>query len=352
MGSPNDSGEASNPGIIACASSISAMVGSAAMPGGTIPNRACGAMLGLGVGNLLGPPLEFKSSWEIELHYPKGILHVDQHEKTEPMDDDRAQAVDLGDAIVAAGGDTDSLADDYTERLVIWADENGRGIGHLTGRVIALLELGHPPLEAARLDYEHNPIAPNGGMMRCAPVTVARYRQPELLVLGSAVTCGVTHYSAVCQWWCIILDAVIALLLQGRETNLLALMEATYADDAPDMPEQSQRGGIPEDVLSVIASGPSVPGDCPWLRNGRRLISHTLLAMQAGLWAAVVPLGFETTLREVVESGGDTHTKGANARAVLGARHGSSATPERWLDCVLEQQRIVTLNDSLLALPN
>ena len=44
-----------------------------------------------------------------------------------------------------------------------WARENGRGMGILTHRVIQELEVGHAPPDAARLVYESNPIAPNGG---------------------------------------------------------------------------------------------------------------------------------------------------------------------------------------------
>ena len=87
------------------------------------------------------------------------------------MDDDLAQAVELGEALVE-GGD---LVGGFADRLVTWARENGRDMGFLTARVIRELEAGHAPPEAARLVYEARPIAPNGGVMRCAPVALARH---------------------------------------------------------------------------------------------------------------------------------------------------------------------------------
>ena len=72
--------------------------------------------------------------------------------------------------------------------------------------------------------------------------------------------------------------------------------------------------------------------------------------MQAGLWAAVTPLGFEAALRQIVEAGGDTDTNGAVVGAVLGARYGASAIPQRWMDCIPQRGRIEALADNLLSL--
>ena len=262
------------------------------------------------------------------------------------MDDDLAQAVDLGEALLEGGDYIGSFAG----RLVTWARENGRGMGILTGRVIQELEAGHAPPEAARLVYESSPIAPNGGVMRCAPVAMARHRQPEMLVRDSAATCVVTHYAVTCQWSCIIVNSVIAMLLRGVEPDLPTLMSAAAADGAPDMLAVALDDGIPAGVLSAIEDGVPMVSDALWLRRQQMLIGHTLLAVQCGLWGAVTPLDLEAALRRVVEAGGDTDTNAAVAGAVLGARYGVSAIPERWLECVPGRDRIEGLADALIAL--
>ena len=140
------------------------------------------------------------------------------------------------------------------------------------------------------------------------------------------------------------------MLLRGAEPDLRSTMSAARADGAPDMLAISSGDGIPTEILSAIESGlPPMP-DASWLRQEQGLIGHTLLAMQAGLWAAVTPLPFESALRQVVEAGGDADTNGAVVGAVLGARYGATAIPQRWLDCIPERDRIEGLVRGLAAL--
>ena len=335
-----------DPNVVVVAPNVSALVGSAGGCEEGLRDRGRGVMLGLAVGNLLGLPMEGWSYREIDRWYPDGVRDIDASEAHRPMDDDLAQAVDLGEALLG-GGD---YVGEFGRRLVAWRRENGRGIGITTDRVIGVLEAGHRPPDAARIVYEGHPIAPNGGVMRCAPVALARFREPELLVSDSAATCVVTHYAATTQWSCIVINAVIALLLKGTEPDLSAQMSAASRDGCPDMFEAARRDGIPSDVLESIAGGGQAPEDCSWLRLDQRLIGHTLIALQAGLWAAVMPLGFEEALRQVVEAGGDTDTNGAVAGAVLGARYGASAIPGRWLDVIPQRGRVEGLADGLAGL--
>ena len=332
--------------IVTCAPNVSSLLESRTRSGEVLPDRARGVMMGLAVGNLLGLPVEGWHYREISRRYYEGIEEIDPLEAARPMDDDLAQAVDLGEALVEGG---DYVAG-FAGRLVTWARENGRGMGILTGRVIEALEEGYGVPDAARVVYESNPIAPNGGVMRCAPVALARHRQPGLLVSDSAETCAVTHHALTCQWSCIIVNSVIVTLLRGMEPDLHALMAAVSADDAPDLLATALADGIPPGVLSAIADGMPVASDASWLRCDQMLIGHTLIALQCGLWAAATPLGFEAALRQVVEAGGDTDTNAAVAGAVLGARYGTSTIPERWLECVPERDRIVGLADALIAL--
>ncbi len=335
-----------DPNIVTTAPTVASLLDSATCSRDGLRGRARGAMLGLAAGNLLGLPVEGWNHREIDRSYYEGVTDIDPREALRPMDDDLAQAVDLGEALLEGGDYVGSFAG----RLVTWARENGRGMGILTSRVIQELAAGHAPPGAARLVYESNPIAPNGGVMRCAPVALARHRQPEMLVRDSAATCVVTHYAVTCQWSCIMVNAVIAMLLRGVEPDLHALMYAAATDGAPDMLATALDDGIPAGVLSAIEDGAQVVPDCSWLRRQQMLIGHTLLAVQCGLWAAVTPLDLEAALRQVVEAGGDTDTNAAVAGAVLGARYGTAAIPGRWLECVPGRDRIEGLADALIAL--
>ena len=216
-------------------------------------DRARGTLLGLAVGNLLGLPVEGDRHDWIADDYPDGLTEIDSREADRPMDDDLAQAVDLGEAL-AGGGD---YVQQFADRLMIWARENGRGMGITTGEVIDELETGKPVPEPARIVYQRrNRIAPNGGVMRCAPVGVARCSDPGLLVADSALTCVVTHYAASCQWSCILVNAVVAALINGVAPDLPSLMAAARADGCPDLAAQANADGIPADTL-----GSPGPGD-------------------------------------------------------------------------------------------
>ena len=338
------------PAVITSAPNIASLLSSSAgMDDGlsVLQDRGRGALLGLAAGNLLGLPMEGASYRDIGRRYPEGVTEIDSLEVSRPLDDDLAQAVDLGEALLAGGDYTGEFA----QRLVRWRRENGRGIGITTSEVIDELERGRELPEPARIIYERkNRIAPNGGVMRCAPVALARYSAPELLVSDSAVTCAVTHIAPTCQWSCVIINTAIALLLRGITPDLRALLAAAQADGAPNLAAAASDDGIPSAVLDSVSSGYPVAAGPDWLRHDQRLIGHTLLALQAGLWAAVTPHNLEDALVGIVSAGGDTDTNGAVAGAVLGARYGASAIPQRWLDCIPQRERIETLAFRLLAM--
>ena len=339
----------SDPNIVSHAPHTAALLSESAdasVSAETLLDRARGAMLGLAVGNLLGLPVEGASHHDIAYWYPNGLSDPDPREARSPMDDDLAQAVELGEAL-ARGGD---YVSDFCNRLVAWLRENGRGCGSTTYRVISLIEEGMPYPEPARAVYERRRIAPNGGVMRCAPVGAARRRSPERLIGDSAATCAVTHYAPICQWSCIVINAVIALLLSGEEADSTAILAAARADGAPDLRAKAHADGIPSEVFDAVAAGESPPRDASWLRQDQHLIGHTLLAAQAGLWAAATPLSLDEALVDLVAGGGDTDTNAAVAGAVLGARYGAGAIPASWLSCIPERPRIEALADALASM--
>ena len=267
-----------------------------------LKDRALGMILGLAAGNLLGLPVEGWSRSEIAAQYPQGVTEVDPRERTLPMDDDLAQAAELAEALLHPGDHVQGFA----ERLVRWRKENGRGIGATTAAVIRLLEQGHEPPEAARRVYEQrNHIAPNGGIMRTAPVALARLNSPQLLVADSAQTCVVTHYAPACQWSCILLNSAIALLLQGSDPSPADLAAAAAFDGAP--PELGQR-------LRAVSQHPEA------LNLDQGLIGHTLLCLQAGMWALRTPLTFESALIRLVHFSAATmvHYSAADGQLSIG----------------------------------
>ena len=307
-------------------------------------DSAVGTMLGLAVGNLLGLGVEGCRYQDIAEEYPGGLRDIDPGEFTRPMDDDLAQAVGLAEAILAP----EDTVEKFAQFLLEWYVSNGRGCGFTTRKAIENLGSGLPPPEAAKALYDVRPIAPNGGVMRCAPVGAAYRLAPKKLIDVSVSTCTATHYAPTCRWSCILVKSALARLLNGSPPNLAAMFAGAEADGAGDLLGEARRDGIPSEVFAALSTGEDPPDSADWLYCDHNLIGHTLLAAQVGLWAAVTPLDFEAALVDVVNAGGDTDTNGAVAGAVLGARYGAGAIPERWLDCVRERERIASLAERLL----
>ena len=318
--------------------------GSVAAP---LTDRARGVMLGVVVGNLLGLPIEGRSRRQIQERYPSGVTEIRPTEMTKPLDDDPAQAMELAEALLEGGDPVERFA----ARLVAWSLLNGRGMGRTTRQSINQLKDKVPPPMAAYAVYRaKGENSPNGGIMRCAPVAIARRRHPELLVRDTADTCAVSHYAPASQWSCVIVNAAIAMLLSGATLDLRTLLEAARADGCPDLVAEARAAGVPTAFLENAARGRSSPGDTKWMRGNRGSNGHTVLTMQAGLWAATTPLSFEDALVALVSSGGDTDTNGALAGAVLGARYGASAIPSRWITHVAQRERLMNLADRLAQL--
>ena len=320
---------------------------SAGVEGDGLMDRARGVMLGVAVGNLLGLPVEGRSRHQIQELYPGGVRDIDPAEMYLPMDDDPAQAVELAEALLERG----DLLKRFAARLVTWRKVNGKGMGRFTRQSIAQLADRVPPSVASYAVFRaRGGTASNGGIMRCAPVAVARRGHPERLIRNSADTCAVTHYAPACQWSCIIINSVVAVLLAGNVPDLGRLLEAARADGCPDLMAAGQAGSIPTGMLSAAAAGKPSPADTFWMRGNRGPGGHTVLTLQAGLWAATTPLGFEDALVALVNAGGDADTNGALAGAVLGARYGASAIPPRWTGHVPQKDRLSNLGERLARL--
>ena len=320
-----------DPGIVRRSPHLADLVGSQPVTP-LDQDRARGVLLGLAVGNLLGLPVEGASRSTILRAYPAGLVEIDPRERNRPMDDDLAQAVDLAEALAH---DPDPVSG-FADRLIEWRSENGRGIGIMTSTVIDYLEVGLGVPSAARAFCQERgspETQPNGALMRCAPVALRYALEPDRLIEQTAATCAVTHFAPGAQWSCILVNAAIAMLVRGHEPNRDDLILAASQDGAP-AELIAWTLAIPEAINERIAE--------------ERVSGHTYLCMQAALWCLDTDDGLEDALTRIVNAGGDTDTNAAVAGAVLGARFGASAIPQRWLDCIPERERIEAATQVLL----
>ena len=282
----------------------------------TLRDRYRGTLLGLAVGNSLGIPVESWPSAEIRRRYPKGIREIDPLEVELPWDDDLAQAVIIAEAILEK--DT-LLHEDLAARLMAWFESNGRGMGSQTRAVINALRQGMLPSEAARLVWERDGGQPagNGAVMRCAPVAMRWPRKSAKLLEETENSARVTHYDPRCAWSAFAVNLAVAEALNGRTASIDFIAAALDA------------AGVGPHTLQAVreVSGRSLER----LRLDGTAIGFTLKAMQAGMWCLEHSADFEESLVTIIQAGGDTDTNGAVAGAILGALHGASSIPERWI---------------------
>lgn len=295
-------------------------------------DRYRGALLGLAVGNALGGPVEGRTAEDIRARFPDGLRDIPAQERDLPWDDDVAQAVILAEALL----ETDPLdVEDLARRLLRWFQESGRGIGLLTSQVLSRLAEGVPAADAAQEVWEEGGrrAAPNGAVMRCAPVALRWRREPERLVVETRTSAAVTHADPRCGWSAAALNLAIRALLDEEPLDLDAVAGALSE--------------APEEVREAIRAVEGVDGPEAIGLDGWDL-GYTIKAMQVGLWAASRE-DVEETLVAVVAAGGDTDTNGAVAGAAVGVRLGASEIPERWRTAVARSARLSELADRLLA---
>ncbi|MGD8698815.1 MAG: ADP-ribosylglycohydrolase family protein [Gemmatimonadales bacterium] len=296
-------------------------------------SRYRGTLLGLAAGNALGCPVEGLTAEQIRSVMPAGMTEIPAEESGVPWDDDVAQTIELGESLLGAGVFD---PDDYLRRLIRWMEASGRGIGIQTHRVLSLARAGGRGSEAARAIWESSGrrAAGNGAVMRCAPVALRWRREPTRLIEDAGHSARVTHYDPRCVWSSVAICAAIAHGLAGSHWTLHELAEGLERVGAPNEIAQATRRAAVTDLAGLELDEKSSMG-------------YTVRTMTAGLWAFLNANEFEEAVRSVVNAGGDTDTNGAVVGAVLGARFGAAAIPERWLARLPDRSALESLADRL-----
>jgi ADP-ribosyl-[dinitrogen reductase] hydrolase len=257
-------------------------------------DRFRGTLVGLAVGDALGAPLEFQPARTPE-HYVTDLI----------------------------GGGWQRLAPGE------WTDED---IGLHTGRVLDAISRGESWEQASRDVQELDPDnAPNGSLMRCAPLALFFYRHPDFAAQLSPVLSRITHGHPDCEWACVFINVLITHLLAGK--NASDSVEATYEACDNASPELKARIGYA--MMPKCETSPT-----GWVLD----------TLEVALWSFLHTSSFEAALLVAVNRGADADTVGAVTGAIAGARYGMSGIPSRWLTQVKESAFLIHYADRLLEL--
>ena len=265
--------------------------------------------------------------------FPNGLHDLAPPPKNSPYDDDAAMALLLGESLLAAKGFD---ATDVAHRWVKWMKVDGRGIGWTTKRALTLIDRGKEPFEAGRLAHQESPgrSAGNGSVMRCVPVALRYHDDVDRLIRVSTQQAAITHADERCTWAAAAVNLAARELLHG---NIYFIEEVLHriGDRAPRV--------LRDAIHRVPREGES---DLPITRAGET--GYVVHCVEIAFWFVAHDRTLEESLIHLAQAGGDTDTNAAVAGALLGARHGETALPPRWMDQLVGAQGIGKLAEELV----
>jgi len=294
----------------------------------SLVSRFQGCLVGLGVGDALGAPVEGMSRADIERKYGRldkmvgGGWHI---LGAGDYTDDTAMMLCIARSIAEKKRFD---AADVASRFLHWFDFGPIGIGRTTMIALSEMKKGAPWNEAGRLAHQKlgGKSAGNGSIMRCAPIGLLDFKDHERLVKDSIESSTITHWDAQACWGAVAVNLIIAGLLTGESDGLL-----------PDVAKRIEEPDVRETLEGVLGLD-SVAGEPS---------AYVLDTLQAALWCFLNTSSFEDALVEAVNLGGDTDTVGAVCGAIAGARYGIEAIPQKWEGLLQGREEILELAERI-----
>ncbi|HYV65645.1 MAG TPA: ADP-ribosylglycohydrolase family protein, partial [Myxococcales bacterium] len=211
-----------------------------------------------------------------------------------------------------------------------------KDVGRLTRASLENLRAGDSPQQASALAWEDSGrrAAGNGSVMCCAPIGLLHVRALEGLVDDAAGASRITHHDPRCVAGCAAVATAIALLVRGGRDAEEAVSRAAEAG-----------GAISDEVRAAVERGASRRPAEIFVDGEDR--GYVLRTVEISFSALATAASIEDGLLSVVARGGDTDTNGAVAGALLGARHGKSRIPDRWLKPLKSAPELTSLGEQL-----
>jgi ADP-ribosyl-[dinitrogen reductase] hydrolase len=287
-----------------------------AIPDGATLERIRGALLGLAVGDCLGAPVENWPADKIaKIHGP--FRDYVSGRGWGPGQPTRETVFALMWFREFAHGRSTHLPDDrdrLAAALERWVTGRPRDFGHLTRGILRAFRT-RPPLPASREMWERAHRLPefNAALSRAAAVGAAVPRDQELRICSAIAASVITHPAPVCLASAVAVAEGVAAAVRGEDP--FAAARAVVWEERTTQ------------ALDQVAAGWR-PGEGEW--NGHER-GHPLKTLQAAFWAIRQEGSLENVLLELAHTGGDADTHCAIAGAILGARDGIGAIPDRWL---------------------
>lgn len=304
-------------------------------------DKILGTVFGLAVGDALGLGTEGMTAEEAKACYPDGLhdyaqilqdCHRSRWQRGEWTDDTDMTLCILKSFVVEQRVDCADIA----RRFKAWRDGGGRGIGRTVNKVLSFADYLENPQQAAQIveKLSRNAAASNGSLMRTPVVGLLR----EGVARYAGEIGRLTHTDPLCVSSCVILSEMVhALVYEDRVMDFRELHPFMTGD------------GKMERCIDLAWRGDATHGvRCLQLDEEGRY-GYVLKTLSAALWACWHAEGFEQGVLAVVNAGGDADTNAAVAGAVLGAKFGYKAIPERWVQGLCGRDGLMTCVNSFVS---
>jgi ADP-ribosyl-[dinitrogen reductase] hydrolase len=277
------------------------------------PEKYCGCLLGLAIGDAMGAPAEFNEPGSFE---PVGDLNGGGYFRLQPGEwtDDTALTLCSSESLIERKGFDPH---DHLARFLKWYREGymstrpqSFGIGLVTAAALLRFESTHEDFCGPTGEKT----AENGSLMRIAPIPLFYADQPEKAIQIAAGASRITHGTPDAISACQQMGALIVKCVQGCPKEEIL---KPYVD---------------------IYAPPNI---------NRSNYSDAVITFRAALWAFAATDNFKDGLLKVVNLGWDADTMGAAYGQLAGAYYGENGIPKEWRNKVLMSKKIIAYADAL-----
>jgi len=311
-----------------------------------IEEKISGIIWGMIIGDALGLAGEFLTKNDIQSHYGRitgfnGFMR-DIHRsqwKCGEWTDDSDQAICIMESMVI--NSTVNLHD-IAKRLHTWGAQDGKGIGLHTYTLLCHNGYLSDPIRISNRAWVESNCnsAPNGAIMRTAPVGIWQYEEPETVAKNADFIAQLTHYDPRCRYSSVLISSLIAGCLRGDNSKVIInKILNDYRNHHPDICRYTKLG-LEGELHQLNLDGTNTPDEPS--------IGYTLKTLAAGLYAYNQSHSFEEGLLNIINEGGDADTNGCVAGALLGAKYGLNSIPEKWINSILNRDKVIKLTNSFI----
>ncbi|WP_200762490.1 ADP-ribosylglycohydrolase family protein [Nitrosophilus alvini] len=303
-----------------------------------IQSRALGMMLGIGIGDALGAPVEFLESGAfspVDDYRAGGKFNLPAGYYT----DDTAMTLCLADSLIKKRGcDLKHQLENYIK----WLNEgfmssSGQAVGCGKNTYSALLKYMKTKQPVYRNKNRKN--AGNGSLMRIAPVAIFYRDNLKKAMQIAGKTSYTTHALKICADACMVYSGILVGILSGMSKK--DVLSEEFGEFLVEKVLNSYK--FDEKIVDVI-KGSYKSKDREEIESS----GYVVHSLEASLWAFYHTESFKEAVLCAVNLGKDSDTIGAICAMAAGGYYGVESIDEKYKEKLKNYELICNITQKLL----